>query len=62
MATYLVCSANRLNDTKVEEMISLIECSGLIYLKSYDADTMGEATDKSERIYCVAKKTALNNK
>ena len=46
----------------LEEMISLIERSGLIYLKSYDADTMGEATDKSERIYCVAKKTALNNK
>ena len=39
----------------LEEMISLIERSGLIFLKSFDADTMGEATDKSERIYCVAK-------
>ena len=32
----------------------LIEGSGLAFVKAYDADTLKEVTDKSERIYCIA--------
>lgn len=38
----------------LEKMKALIEGSGLVFVKAYDADTLGEVTDKSERIYCVA--------
>lgn len=39
----------------LEEMQQLIEQSGLSFIRAYDADTLGEVTDISERIYCVAK-------
>ena len=35
-------------------MKHFIEASGLVLIKTYDADTLGEATAQSERIYCVA--------
>lgn len=38
----------------LEEMKLLIEGSGLAFVKAYDADTLKEVTDKSERIYCIA--------
>lgn len=38
----------------LEEIKALIESSGLAFVKAYDADTLGEVTDESERIYCVA--------
>jgi len=38
----------------LEEMRHLIECSGLAFVRAYDADTLGEVTSTSERIYCVA--------
>lgn len=38
----------------LEEMKCFIERSGLKFCDAYDADTLGEVTDKSERIYCVA--------
>ena len=38
----------------LEEMKHFIEASGLVLIKTYDADTLGEATAQSERIYCVA--------
>ncbi|GFI22107.1 dTDP-3-amino-3,4,6-trideoxy-alpha-D-glucopyranose [Lachnospiraceae bacterium] len=38
----------------IEEMKLLIEDSGLAFVKAYDADTLEEVTDRSERIYCIA--------
>lgn len=38
----------------LEEMQGFIEEAGLVFLKAYDADTLGEVTDTSQRIYCVA--------
>ena len=38
----------------LEEMQGFIEEAGLVFLKVYDADTLGEVTDTSQRIYCVA--------
>ena len=38
----------------LEEMKLLIEGSGLAFVKAYDADTLKEVTDRSERIYCIA--------
>ena len=38
----------------LEKIKSLIEDSGLAFIRAYDADTLGEVTDKSERIYCIA--------
>lgn len=38
------------------EMKAFIEHSKLVFEKAYDADTLGEASDTSERIYCIAKK------
>ena len=37
-----------------EEMKGFIEKAGLVFIKAYDADTLGEVTAESERIYCVA--------
>ena len=39
----------------LEEMKHFIEVSGLVLLRAYDADTLGEVTAQSERIYCVAR-------
>lgn len=39
----------------LEEMKRLIKVSGLEFVKAYDADTLSEVTDTSERIYCIAK-------
>lgn len=36
-------------------MKRLIEESGMIFVKALDADTHGEVTEKSERIYCIAR-------
>lgn len=38
----------------LEEMKNFVEASGLVFLCAYDADTLGEVTAQSERIYCVA--------
>lgn len=38
----------------LEEMQYFIKCSGLVFVRAYDADTLGEVTQQSERIYCVA--------
>lgn len=38
----------------LEEMRTLIEDSGLAFVRAYDADTLREVTDRSERIYCIA--------
>lgn len=37
----------------IEEMHHFIEEAGLTFLKAFDADTLGEITAQSERIYCV---------
>lgn len=39
----------------LEEMKSLIEESGLVFIEALDVETMKEATDESERIYIIAK-------
>lgn len=36
-------------------MKRLVEESGLIFIKALDADTHGEVTETSERIYCIAR-------
>lgn len=38
----------------LEEMKRFIRLSGMTFLRAYDADTLGEVTPQSERIYCVA--------
>ncbi len=38
----------------LEEIKSLIEGAGLAFVRAFDADTLKEVTDKSERIYCIA--------
>ena len=38
----------------LEEMQGFIEEAGLVFLKANDAETLGEVTDTSQRIYCVA--------
>jgi len=38
----------------LDEMRSFIEAAGLRFVKTYDADTLGEVTPESQRIYCVA--------
>ncbi|MDE5825399.1 MAG: class I SAM-dependent methyltransferase, partial [Lachnospiraceae bacterium] len=38
----------------LEEMQRFIGLAGLAFIRAYDADTLGEVTDTSERIYCVA--------
>ena len=43
---------------RLEQMRELLERSGLDFVKAFDADTHGEATDKSGRIYMVARKGA----
>lgn len=39
----------------LNEMKRLIKASGLEFVRAYDADTLLEAVDTSERIYCIAK-------
>lgn len=38
----------------LDEMKEFIEKAGLVFIKAYDADTLGDVTAESERIYCVA--------
>ena len=38
----------------LEEIKSLIEGAGLAFVRAFDADTLKEVTDESERIYCIA--------
>ncbi|MBQ2117253.1 MAG: class I SAM-dependent methyltransferase [Lachnospiraceae bacterium] len=38
----------------LEEMKHFIEAAGMKFLKAYDADTLGEVTPVSQRVYCVA--------
>lgn len=38
----------------LEEMQRFIARAGMAWVRAYDADTLGEVTDTSERIYCVA--------
>ncbi len=50
---------------RLEQMLRLVEQAGLQFLEAIDADTRGAVTDKSERIYIVARKgadTAANNR
>ncbi len=42
------------------EMKSFVEKAGLELMESLDADTLGEVTDESERIYIVAKERGKN--
>lgn len=39
----------------LEEMRQFIELAGLAFIRAFDADTLGDVTETSERIYCVAK-------
>lgn len=39
----------------LDEMKRLLKESKLEFVKAYDADTLLEVTDTSERIYCIAK-------
>ena len=41
----------------LEEMKELVECSGLVFEAAYDAVTHEEPTQKSERIYSVARES-----
>lgn len=43
---------------RLEQMLRLVERSGLQFLEAIDADTHGAVTDESERIYIVARKGA----
>lgn len=38
----------------LEEVKECVEKSGMIFVKAYDADTLGDVTEESERIYVVA--------
>lgn len=38
----------------LEQMRGFIKEAGLVFLKAYDADTLQEVTETSQRIYCVA--------
>lgn len=40
----------------IDEMRSFIEASGMKFIRAYDADTLSEVRNDSERIYCVASK------
>lgn len=44
----------------LEEMKRLIKASGLEFVRAYDADTLSEVCDTSERIYCIAKEYEKN--
>lgn len=49
---------------RLDQMLRLVEQSGLQFLEAIDADTHGTVTDESERIYIVARKgadTTANN-
>ena len=41
---------------RIEQMKELLECAGLVFLAQIDADTHGEVTESSERIYVVVRK------
>lgn len=43
---------------RLEQMREFLERAGLAFVEAVDADTHGEVTDKSERIYVVARKGA----
>lgn len=45
----------------LEEMRRFIAISGLALVRAYDADTLGEVTDTSGRIYCVAQEKRKEN-
>lgn len=45
----------------LEEMRRFIALSGLALVRAYDADTLGEVTDTSGRIYCVAQEKRKEN-
>lgn len=40
---------------ELEHMIWLLEKAGMVFVKAIDADTHGEVTDESERIYVIAR-------
>lgn len=42
---------------ELEEMKQFLEEAGMEFVKAYDADTLGEVTDISERIYCIARES-----
>lgn len=39
------------------EMQCFLKCAGLEFVKAIDADTLGEVTKTSERIYCIARES-----
>ena len=50
---------------RLEQMVDFLAQAGLTFVEAIDADTHGEVTEKSERIYVVARKgteTAANQK
>lgn len=46
----------------LEEMKEFVRAAGLAFLRAYDADTLGEVTPRSERIYCVVMEKGKNKK
>lgn len=38
------------------QMKAFLAAAGLVFIRAYDADTLGEVTAESERIYCVSRK------
>lgn len=40
---------------ELEEMKRFLEEAGMEFVRAYDADSLGEVTDTSERIYCIAR-------
>lgn len=47
---------------RLEQMVECLRRAGLVFLTAEDADTHGEVTDVSERIYVVARKGAWDGK
>lgn len=45
----------------LEEMIGIVEASGMDLVTTIDADTHEDPTDESERIYIIARKNSDNN-
>ena len=46
----------------LEQMKGYMQKAGLMFVEAIDADTHGEVTDTSERVYVVARKSEKNNR
>ena len=45
----------------LDEMLTIVEKSGMVFVKAIDADTHENPTDESQRIYIIARKDSENN-